>query len=64
MPPLYLFPTGLAYHGVCCAAEVLTCSPPPATRTRITTTLSRLSRMAPGVTGLPLAVLACAPCLA
>lgn len=32
MPPLYVFPTGLAYHGACCAAEVLELAPPQVRR--------------------------------
>jgi hypothetical protein len=44
LPPLYAFPSGLAFHAVCCAAEVLEVAP-PAQAGRIRALLARLAKL-------------------
>ena len=44
VPPLYLFPTGNAFHGACAAAEVAALVA-PAQAARIRSLLSRLSQV-------------------
>jgi hypothetical protein len=43
MPPFLVFPTGLAYHGVCCAAEVCELAAPPIQQ-RVRNLVGQLSR--------------------
>ncbi|KAF5834626.1 Pep3/Vps18/deep orange family-domain-containing protein [Dunaliella salina] len=46
LPPLYVFPSGLAYHGACCAAEAQALMVPPL-KTRLRKVMTRLARTQP-----------------
>lgn len=46
--PFFVFPTGLAYHGVCCAAEVMDLANNVQQQSRIRGIMSRLSKVPRG----------------